>query len=252
MPSAGRMRPNTVSAGSWTTPRQSPVSTITFSSTLVKRPKNPFRSPGTQSRGVVTIVFAVVAIFVVSLQARIADIVRVNASAPGSVRAPAAVRRDLGLTFAKKRLAQNAEHDRAVAQYDLADRKPGRLVHEEARKSVDRHVPKLERDARALAGRAHHGRVPVTDRPQPVARIRFVLAYERRADRRQIRIELEPAHQRAVHRNKNGPHAGISTASLATIHVPVSPRSARAMFSGFVITPRPPRRRLTNVSSAST
>ena len=46
----GRMRPNTVSAGSWTTPRQSPVSTITLSSTLVNRPKKPFQSPATQKR----------------------------------------------------------------------------------------------------------------------------------------------------------------------------------------------------------
>ena len=50
MPSAGRMRPNTVSAGSCTTPRQSPVRTITLSRTLVNSPKKPFQSPGTQNR----------------------------------------------------------------------------------------------------------------------------------------------------------------------------------------------------------
>src|SRR4030095_7973138 len=45
-----RMRPNTVSAGICTTPRHRPVSTITFSSTLVNSPKKPFQSPGTQKR----------------------------------------------------------------------------------------------------------------------------------------------------------------------------------------------------------
>ena len=49
MPSAGRIRPNTVSAGSCTTPRQSPVRTITLRRTLVKSPKNPFQSPATQN-----------------------------------------------------------------------------------------------------------------------------------------------------------------------------------------------------------
>src|SRR4051812_25753952 len=45
------MRPNTMSSGSLTTPRHSPVITMTLSSTLVKRPKNPFQSPGTHQRG---------------------------------------------------------------------------------------------------------------------------------------------------------------------------------------------------------
>src|SRR4051794_29197484 len=50
MPSAGRMRPNTVSAGGCTTPRHRPVSTMTWSRTLVNRPKKPFQSPGTHRR----------------------------------------------------------------------------------------------------------------------------------------------------------------------------------------------------------
>src|SRR6516165_8777578 len=50
MPRAGKIRPKTISFGSLTTPRQSPVSTITFSTTLVNRPKNPFQSPGTHQR----------------------------------------------------------------------------------------------------------------------------------------------------------------------------------------------------------
>src|SRR5580692_8920966 len=52
MPSAGRMRPNTMSSGSLTTPRHSPVSTMTFSATLVNRPKKPFQSPWTHQAGV--------------------------------------------------------------------------------------------------------------------------------------------------------------------------------------------------------
>ncbi len=44
------MRPNTVSAGRCTTPRHSPVSTITLRITLVNSPKNPFQSPGTHQR----------------------------------------------------------------------------------------------------------------------------------------------------------------------------------------------------------
>ena len=51
MPSAGRMRPKTMSSGSLTTPSTSPVSTITFSRTLVNRPKKAFQSPGTHSGG---------------------------------------------------------------------------------------------------------------------------------------------------------------------------------------------------------
>src|SRR6516164_2458210 len=51
MPSAGRMRPYTMSAGRLTTCRQSPVSTMTFRTTLVNRPKKPFQSPGTHQRG---------------------------------------------------------------------------------------------------------------------------------------------------------------------------------------------------------
>src|SRR5271163_1597328 len=45
------MRPNTMPSGSLTTPRQRPVSTITFNATLVNRPKNAFQSPGTQKLG---------------------------------------------------------------------------------------------------------------------------------------------------------------------------------------------------------
>src|SRR5579883_3232969 len=50
MPSAGRMRPKTMSPGSLMTPRHRPVSTMTLSTTLVNRPKNPFQSPGTHQR----------------------------------------------------------------------------------------------------------------------------------------------------------------------------------------------------------
>src|SRR5215831_15389579 len=50
MARAGRMRPNTMSPGILTTPRVRPVSTITLSTTLVKRPKKAFQSPGTHQR----------------------------------------------------------------------------------------------------------------------------------------------------------------------------------------------------------
>src|SRR5262249_37671549 len=50
MARAGRIRPNTMSPGILTTPRVRPVSTITLSTTLVKRPKNAFQSPGTHQR----------------------------------------------------------------------------------------------------------------------------------------------------------------------------------------------------------
>ncbi len=51
MPSAGSTRPYTVSGGKFTTYRHNVVSTMTFNSTLVNRPKNPFQSPGTHQRG---------------------------------------------------------------------------------------------------------------------------------------------------------------------------------------------------------
>src|ERR1035438_4852256 len=47
IPSAGRMRENTISGGSFTTPKLRPESTMTLSRTLVNRPKKPFQSPGT-------------------------------------------------------------------------------------------------------------------------------------------------------------------------------------------------------------
>src|SRR6266478_5222679 len=50
MPRAGRMRPKTMSLGIFTTPRDSPVRTMTLSATLVKKPKKAFQSPGTHSR----------------------------------------------------------------------------------------------------------------------------------------------------------------------------------------------------------
>src|SRR5467141_701165 len=40
-----------MSGGRLTTCRHSPVSTITLRTTLVKRPKKPFQSPGTHQRG---------------------------------------------------------------------------------------------------------------------------------------------------------------------------------------------------------
>src|SRR5262249_15629949 len=48
------MRPNTTSSGSFTTPRHSPVNTMTLSATLVNRPKKPFQSPGTHQDGEAT------------------------------------------------------------------------------------------------------------------------------------------------------------------------------------------------------
>ena len=45
MPSAGRIRPYTVSDGMPTTARHRPVSTMTLSSTFVPRPNSPFQSP---------------------------------------------------------------------------------------------------------------------------------------------------------------------------------------------------------------
>src|SRR5262245_57738453 len=45
-------------SGILTTPRHSPVSTMTLSATLVNRPKHPFQSPGTHQRGAVVPVAA--------------------------------------------------------------------------------------------------------------------------------------------------------------------------------------------------
>src|SRR5215216_4677869 len=50
MPSAGRMRPKTMSFGSLATPSTSPVRTMTLRATLVKSPKKAFQSPGTHQR----------------------------------------------------------------------------------------------------------------------------------------------------------------------------------------------------------
>jgi len=51
MPSAGRMRPKTMSFGIFTTPSASPDKTMTLSKTFVNKPKKPFQSPDTHHRG---------------------------------------------------------------------------------------------------------------------------------------------------------------------------------------------------------
>src|SRR6516164_5682967 len=249
MPSAGRMRPNTVSAGSWTTPRHRPVSTITFSSTFVNRPKKPFRSPGTHRRGSCAVVSAFIGhLLVVVRNSRSPRLDRASGrGAPlgGDVPAPAAELGDLALAFAQERLAEDAEHDGAVLEDDLADREARRFVLQDSRQPFDRDVPELERDASALTGRADHRRVAVVDRPDAVALVGRVLAHECRTDLEHVRVQLEAAHQRAV----DGEQRRL--AHFASIQVPVSPRSARSMFGASVMTPRPPGRRFAKVTSAS-
>src|ERR1700730_14053575 len=50
-PIAGRMRPNTMLSGIFSTKRSRPVSTSMLTRMLVPKPKNAFQSPGTQSFG---------------------------------------------------------------------------------------------------------------------------------------------------------------------------------------------------------
>src|SRR5689334_10744091 len=117
MPSAGKIRPNTVSAGIWTTPRHRPVSTITLSRTLVNSPKKPFRSPMTHRRGP----GCAVAIVLMSRPPRLELPLR------REIAAPSAEACDLRSTLAQARLAQHAQHDRAVLQHHFSDGEPGRL-----------------------------------------------------------------------------------------------------------------------------
>src|SRR6185369_3260029 len=163
----------------------------------------------------------------------------------GDVRTPAAELGDLALAFAQERFAEDAEHDRAVLEDDLADREARRLVLQDSRQPLDRNVPELERDAPALARRAQHRRMAVVDRPDAVARVRLVLAHEFRTDLEHVLVELETAHKRAIHGEER------ACGHLASIHVPVSPRSARSMLGASVMTPRPPGRPLAKVTSAS-
>ena len=50
-PSAGRMRPNTIESGIFSTKRNRPVSTSMLTRMLVPKPKNAFQSPGVQRAG---------------------------------------------------------------------------------------------------------------------------------------------------------------------------------------------------------
>jgi hypothetical protein len=162
------------------------------------------------------------------------------------IGAPAAEGRDLPPARAQERLAEHAEHDGAVGEQHLADGKTRRFVQQHLRQPRRRHVPDLERDARALARRrAQHRRMPVVDRVEAIAGVGLVLAHEARADGEQVRIQLESAHQGAV----DGQQYALR--HVVSIQVPVSPRSARSMFSALVMTPRPPTRPLTNLSKAS-
>jgi hypothetical protein len=74
----------------------------------------------------------------------------------------------------------------------------------------------------------------VVDRPDAVARVGLVLAHEFRTDLEHVLVQLEAAHQRAVDGEER------ARGHLASIQVPVSPRSARSMLGASVMTPRPP------------
>ncbi len=88
MPSAGRMRPNTVSAGSCTTPRHRPVRTMTLSRTLVNRPKKPFQSPGTQRRTAPAVVPAFMSSPRCGVKVPCVSVPRAASVSPVNVQAP--------------------------------------------------------------------------------------------------------------------------------------------------------------------
>jgi hypothetical protein len=54
-PAAGRMRPNTMGSGIFSTKRKRPVSTSRLTRMLVPKPKKAFQSPGVQSAGLLVV-----------------------------------------------------------------------------------------------------------------------------------------------------------------------------------------------------
>ena len=54
---AGRIRPKTISSGTFRTKRSRAVNVSKLTRMLVPKPKNAFQSPGTQSFGFVVVVF---------------------------------------------------------------------------------------------------------------------------------------------------------------------------------------------------
>src|SRR5205085_4956568 len=106
--------------------------------------------------------------------------------------------RDLALSLDQDRLAQHPQDFGAVLEHHLADAQPWRLLAENIRDTRGRNLPDLDGD-RASALPTQHRRMPIVDRPQTIYRGGARLAHERRAGGDEIAVELEPAHQRAVH-----------------------------------------------------
>src|SRR5712691_9488134 len=76
--------------------------------------------------------------------------------ARGDVGAPPAPARDLELTLAERRLAEDAERLLAIGEPDLADAEARRLLEEDLRETGCGNVPHLDGDGRAALGHADH------------------------------------------------------------------------------------------------
>src|SRR5258705_53983 len=108
------------------------------------------------------------------------------------------------LSTRSRRLAEDTQGLFAIGEAELSDAEPGGLSEEDRGEPGGRHLPHLDRDRRAVPGHADHRGMPVADRPEAVVRPRGRLAREARTGRDQIAVQLEAAHQRAVHRQPDG------------------------------------------------
>src|SRR5215470_6645865 len=143
-------------------------------------------------------------------------------SARREIRTPAAVRGDLALPFAEDRLPEDSQHPAAVVEGNLADAETGGLLLQDAREPGGRHGPHLDSDRRAALRHAHHRGMFVADRPETIDGRGAGLADEARARSQQIAVELEAAHQRAVH-GEQDVHASSPRRFYA------APRAARGL-----------------------
>src|SRR5437870_11100768 len=73
-----------------------------------------------------------------------------------NVSSPPSKSGDFRLALAQERLAENAEHDRSIAQNDFTDCESRRFREQDPRQALDGNVPQLHRHVRAFTWRSQH------------------------------------------------------------------------------------------------
>jgi hypothetical protein len=111
---------------------------------------------------------------------------------------------DFLLPVAQGWFTEHAEHFGAIGEVDLANAQARRFLEENLCHARGGDRPHLDRNRHAAFLHAHHGRMPVADRPEAINRAGFRFAHEGRARGEQVGVEFEPAHERAVDGEQDG------------------------------------------------